>query len=355
MRIDLLKWKARAVNYAEEPATVDGLVKGHYKRQKLGESKFVLGKRIDEFTQIDILTGVFNAWRKERGVVLHPDQLLAQAMAEVGKDVRDHPEHYRSLLTDSNDKKDIRVVGDVDDWPQLLWEKMKQEIASADLKAFYEEVIAKTTFPGAGMNIISTQLEAGEAFFDFYGSKCGIPSIRIYDDSEAWTNAAKLLERASHIFGERVSAFLHKAAFTLSQVAWFVTPDADSDIKPDPKSKKAQDFFKETFVMQYGRGSGWDDYQIRGWLTNFYRNSDDLRVSKGSIERYSCQVAAVPVYDETSEEGCFFINGLCGSTYEKSSNEVSFHYKSTTVRTDTETFAMRDNAKKIPPNPQNVL
>lgn len=318
---------------------------GQYTESKYDQTKFkeVINNNtetslFDQSSQIDLLTGLFECWRYDKGVAISPEMIYCQVCAEIGREIRDYPDVYRDLFTDSTEKKELNVQGMMNEWPRLLLHELIDNVVSKDLKKFFQNMKLSNMSEEACEFLIYSQLEGAEAYYNFYGTKCGIPHIEITGSMSDWSEIRNKFQQMKKIFNHH-KEFLDRAAKTIDEILVYTFEHMYF------QEVRAQVFFKNMFVLNGHRGrSGDDEYEITGWITNFYvKNSAQLRQGSRAIHRYRCEVACVPIVDLEIGKYFFFISGLCGSTYNQETNTVYMKYQKYLLETDEDTYKKRKN------------
>ncbi len=197
---------------------------------------------------------------------IRPEALMWMVLHEIGICVRQNPETYRYLFTDSAEKKLIDVqVNDIDiaqfdqaeAWATgigLLHKGLESQMPS-DLLKFMLPEISTHDLASQTASIVAV-LDAASPFYDMLMRVCcGIPSIRLFGTPEDYDNILSACTKLSGYFSEHLGLYFKNLLPVLQEIADTVAG-----------RKEVDNFFWASIYNHYS-GSGVDD--MDGWITSF--------------------------------------------------------------------------------------
>jgi Domain of unknown function (DUF4419) len=199
--------------------------------------------------------------------VVSPEHLWYVILCNLAAEVKDNPEKYRPLFTDSADKKEISVQ--TDDVTEI---DVSAVIAKLRELVFFD---MSKTLPRFSTSTELSELASGIAFCDmaspFYNYStylCGFPQLKILGMKEDWLLFKDSLASTGEIFkpfddGQLVVHHLS----TLWQICDKILEAFDGHVDLD--------FFNDMFKVT-PCGSGHQE-EIDGWITLFFKEVPSLK------------------------------------------------------------------------------
>lgn len=190
------------------------------------------------------------------GAVITPDIIWYSILCEIAEIVKESPETYRSLFTDSDDKKEITVF--TDDETKIPLDKVISQLrllVPTNTDAFLPNFSTSNDRTTFAFN--AAFCDAVSPFYSYSTFCCGIPTIDIRGDvadykklESCWNELAPLFEQQSMYVG-RVAETLNKLSNNLY----------------NPK------FWNKIFASERcGSGS---ETEVFGWWTSLYRKQPE--------------------------------------------------------------------------------
>ncbi|RDA96163.1 hypothetical protein CP533_1675 [Ophiocordyceps camponoti-saundersi (nom. inval.)] len=220
-----------------------------------------------------LVRGAIDAWAQHQHLVLRPDTVWFEILAQLNLYMTKHAEELRHLFVDFDGQKEIEVW----DWTwQSVIDGFKGEIQNRVKADWLENWIT----PGfststANDNTTSAVLMMGlmQQYFKFSGGIiCGLPSVRLLGNEADWQILLDKLERLNEFgveptqYGKRLRPILHKFVETFK----------------NPESKEIKTFWKQIVRAEkvFSCGAGPMEYDVSGWITGFlhWSSNGDLRV-----------------------------------------------------------------------------
>lgn len=223
------------------------------------------------------IRGAIDAWAQHQTLVLRPDVVWFEILAQLNLYMTKHAEDVRSLFVSFQGQEEI-IVRDWT-WREII-DRFKSEIQRRVKTDWLEEWIT----PGfststANDNTTSTILMMGlmQHYFKFTGSIiCGLPFVQLLGTREDWVALLAKLDRL-RAFGAEPSEY----AQNLRPILSFFVRTWDN-----PKSEEVKSFWKQIVRADkvFSCGAGPTEYDISGWITGFmhWSSNGDLRVLAGS-------------------------------------------------------------------------
>ncbi|RCI09693.1 hypothetical protein L249_3856 [Ophiocordyceps polyrhachis-furcata BCC 54312] len=220
-----------------------------------------------------LVRGAIDAWAQHQHLVLRPDVVWFEILAQLNLYMTKHAEELRHLFVDFDGQKEIEVW----DWTwQSVIDGFRGEIQNRVKTDWLESWIT----PGfststANDNTTSAVLMMGlmQQYFKFSGGIiCGLPSVRLLGNEADWQVLLDKLERLSDFgveptqYAKRLRPILHKFVETFK----------------NPNGKEIKTFWKQIVRADkvFSCGAGPMEYDISGWITGFlhWSSNGELRV-----------------------------------------------------------------------------
>ncbi|RDA84633.1 hypothetical protein CP532_5719 [Ophiocordyceps camponoti-leonardi (nom. inval.)] len=242
------------------------------------------------------LRGTIDAWSQHQHLVLRPDEVWFEVLAQLNFYMSANAEKVRDIFVNHAGKKNI-VVDSAEDG-EGVEHILKQFVQK--MQAFIKtDWLADWVMPGfststATDNLTASALMMGlmKSYFDFYDCpECGIPSVTLLGTKEDWV---ALLGKLEHLdkFGEEPSQYAAKLRpiFNGFVESW-----------NDPTSMETKDFWSKIVDGSLLRVCG-RDVMVSGWITGFYHwdiygkaVKNGLKgVELGGVQYYERDIHALP-------------------------------------------------------------
>ncbi len=271
---------------------------------------------------------------------IRPDALMWMVLHEVGITVRLHPEAYRYLFTDSDQKKLIDVQANEIDLSQfnqndawaygiaLLTRGLESKMPSELLRYMLPEI--STHDLGSLTASYVAALNAATPYYDMLMRVCcGIPDIRLFGAAADYDNILEACKMLAEIFSEHLGKYFEYLIPVLQEIADTVSG-----------RKEVDNGFWASIYNHYS-GSGVDD--MDGWITAFvnykfhtgtpYPKEDHLYNWKANLEKSKkygrgihredipCHLSAVPFVLNYAKDHSGQVEGEFAGTNFKAANQ----------------------------------
>lgn len=223
--------------------------------------------------------GSIVAWANHQSLVLRPDVIWFEILAQLNFYMTKNAEAVRDLFVTFNGKKEI-VVKDTS------WQNVISAFGTEIQKRVKTDWLLSWVTPGFSTstrndNLTATVMLMGltKHYFEFTGGIiCGIPRVTLLGTKGDW---ARLYSKLDHLrdFGEEPSQFADKLQPILKRFVqtW-----------EEPNSPVVQSFWRQIVRAnrKFSCGGGPDEYDISGWVTGFmqWKSDGTLRDSSGGAE-----------------------------------------------------------------------
>ncbi|KAK3186341.1 hypothetical protein K4F52_004879 [Lecanicillium sp. MT-2017a] len=222
-----------------------------------------------------IVRGALEAWAQHQHLVLRPDEIWFEILAQMNFYMTTHAEQIRDLFVDFEGKKEIKVL-------RFTWRDVIAAFAGEIQKRVKTDWLLEWIMPGFttsddndGMTATVLMMGLMQHYFTFTGGIiCGLPMVTLQGERDDW---ARLLEKLDRLpeWGAEPAAYADNLRPILRRfVDTFDHPDSE-DIKAFWNQIVRAD-------RQFTCGSGPVEYDVTGWLMGFLHWNTDgtLRVPK---------------------------------------------------------------------------
>lgn len=313
----------------------------------------ILTSYTSDITHGGLIGYLYYCWAKEIGVELRPDMLYYRLISEIAHDVLKRSEEYRSIFTDSNEKKTIMIqtIGEYELDPETLVAALKNLVPNKE----FLNLIVNTKFAsepdGAQLarNIVFCQM--GIPYYSYMTCLCGIPSVKVEGTLDEWmllyNNINRLIALLKGI--NHITDFIQQYNNIIGNIIYFSFGQKVNDLKL--MYSNGIDFYKDMFNNDENPrcGSGHVPDIIHGWILKLYlktyRTSDKkIKVKKtvfknGKLEEYDvdsypdinlkdfdADITYVPYKNMETNHMFYKAIGLVYSNYDKENNRLSPQY-----------------------------
>ncbi|KAF4583147.1 DUF4419 domain protein [Ophiocordyceps camponoti-floridani] len=220
-----------------------------------------------------LVRGAIDAWAHHQSLVLRPDVVWFEILAQLNLYMTKHAEELRHLFVDFQGQQEIEV------W-DLTWQSVIDSFKSELQKRVKTKWLEGWITPGFSTstpddNTTSTVLMMGlmQEYFKFSGGIiCGLPSVTLQGNEADWQALFDKLEKLSH-FGVEPTQYAKRLRPILSM---FIQTFRH------PQSGQVKKFWKQIVRAEkvFTCGSGPIEYDVSGWITGFmhWTSNGELRV-----------------------------------------------------------------------------
>lgn len=206
-----------------------------------------------------VVRGALEAWAQHQHLVLRPDEVWFEVLAQLNFYMDAHAEEVRHLFVNFAGKEEI-VVEDV------TWQRVIASFAGEIQKRVKTDWLEKWIMPGFststpddGMTATVLMMGLMKHYFSFTGGIiCGLPQVTLLGSRQDWADLLAKLDRLAE-FGKEPTDYANNLRPIFSRfVRTFDEPDAE-----DIKTFWSQIVRAEHFATC---GHGPIEYSITGWL-----------------------------------------------------------------------------------------
>ncbi|RCI07916.1 hypothetical protein L249_5885 [Ophiocordyceps polyrhachis-furcata BCC 54312] len=208
--------------------------------------------------------GTIDAWAQHRHLVLRPDEVWFEVLAQLNFYMAANAEKVRGLFVSYSGTQRIRTASgsggnNVDSLVTKINQELQKRVRANWLVDWVKPGFSTSTNQD---DVTASVLMMGlmSSYFDYYGHVvCGIPSVTLLGTKADW---AALLSKLDNLekFGEepsRYASFL-RPIFTGFVHSW-----------ENPASRETKDFWSKIVVGRASKGCGGVPVAT-GWITGFY-------------------------------------------------------------------------------------
>lgn len=268
-------------------------------------------------------------WAKEMGMVLRPDMLWYTIVSEFSQQVLKNPDVYKYLFNKLEGKTDINQL--VKNETDYDFEKLTQQLEKRVPNKAFLKLICGTRFqseaPNANLAVKMIFSCMATPYYNYMSTQCGISKIDVQGSKEDWitlyNSVAKLYHYSPGItdtscedkHNRRVKShqqYVLRVTNLVSNILFFTFGIKKKVLAPIDGCTNQQQFFDNIF--HYGRPerceSGHDQFNVNGWLKNFYYESNDKLKGSTDLHKYSCHISYVPYANKESGRNFYQATGL---------------------------------------------
>ena len=232
-------------------------------------------------------------YNTHRGYVINPDILWNLVLTEIAGIVKDDPEQYRFLFTDSDEKKEIIIAG-FDPFELDMNEIVKclKALVPSNVETFIPEF---TTTGEAEIHAHNCAFaDMVSPYYNYSMYLCGFPKVRVEGTQEDWEKFMNHIDGLGEIMEfDFITEYLVKVADNIEQIL--------DSVKGEDRSE----FFTNIFSLERcGSGS---QVEVNGWITDFYVNQPQVPY----LENFSAGYSKVDYTVINVGEYCLFSGLFC--------------------------------------------
>jgi hypothetical protein len=227
-----------------------------------------------------IVRGAVEAWAQHQNLVLRPDEVWFEILAQLNFYMTAHAEDIRHMFVTHEGKEEIQVWDF--SWRTVIarfGEEIQQRVLTDWLLQWIMPGFSTST-ENDGMTATVLMMGLMQHYFEFSGGIiCGIPKVTLLGVREDW---ARLVEKLGHLadWGDEPAQYAKNLAPILEM--FVMTWD-------EPNSKEVVNFWKQIVrtKKKFTCGAGPTEYDVSGWITGFlhWREDGSVRVwDAGNLE-----------------------------------------------------------------------
>lgn len=208
---------------------------------------------ITDITHKNYLEYLSACWYSHLGVIISPDIIWNICLCEISSLIKESPEKYRVLFTDSNEKKEIIVqYNDPRFLPMGDVVKQLKRLVPTDIDTFLPKF--STTDKYAEFCHQSSFCDAVSPYYNYSMYLCGIRKVKILGTIEDWNLVWDHLGNMSLLFPEQ-NVYFEKVMMLIDRIS---TMYSSVDVE----------FLKNIFSLD--RCGSDSQVVVKGWVTDLF-------------------------------------------------------------------------------------
>lgn len=291
-------------------------------------------------------------WAQEKGCELRPDMLYYTVISEIASEILANPERYVHLFSDSQTKPTIVVLVDDENIVKAdrLVEAMRDVVNSPEFLSTICDVKFDSDVPDASYARKMVFACMGTPFYDYMGTRCGIPHVDIVGSLEDWKTLESAVNKLSTFLtkSKQCTAYLKTVHDIITNIIIYTFDEVLVAVSDDftKMGSSVDDFFNDIF--HYGRnthcGSGHPDNVVKGWAKLLYFSGSRKETELSNLPSH---VNYVPFTLDFSEKTFCQAVTLAYSDLDESSNTLRPGYGIITYEiTNEDTFTKLANPSR---------
>ncbi|KAF5713785.1 hypothetical protein FMUND_7764 [Fusarium mundagurra] len=208
--------------------------------------------------------GAVEAWAKHEHLILRPDEIWFEVLAQMNVYMSTHSEALRHLFVDHSGREKIKVEGF--SWDGIIGAfrgEIQSRVKTGWLLDWIKPGFSTST---AQDDVTATVLMMGlmQHFFEYEGMMvCGIPSVTLLGEREDWVKLGEKVEMLKE-FGDEAAGFAERLRPIMKRFvgSWDVDSEDDGERR----------LFWEQIVRAkktWSCGEGASEWDVSGWITGF--------------------------------------------------------------------------------------
>ncbi|KAF5238311.1 hypothetical protein FANTH_10343 [Fusarium anthophilum] len=219
--------------------------------------------------------GAVEAWAKHEHLILRPDEVWFEVLAQINVYMSTHSEALRHLFVDHSGREKITVEGfSWDDIIGAFRGEIQSRVKTGWLLDWIKPGFSTST---AEDDVTATVLMMGlmQHFFEYEGMMvCGIPSVTLLGEKEDWVKLGDKVEMLKE-FGDEAVGFAERLRPIMKR---FVS---SWDVEGEGEGDGERKLFWEQIVRakkKWSCGEGPSEWDVSGWITGFMHWDRDGKV-----------------------------------------------------------------------------
>ena len=288
---------------------LDPELKYEEKSSKSDSSKFIKGigpkeahtieySTIDsEFYHQNYMGYLESCYDRHMGIVVSPELIWYVLLSEISGHIKENSERYRSLFTDSDEKKEISVrCPDVLDLPALLVKALK-EVVPSETEGYFPQLSTET--PESLFAFSAAFCDAVSPYYDDSMYCCGFPSVVVRGSEEDWVKV------------KRYFKYIARNLELDSHYVFVVESHMNSIIASLKDINSSVAFYKDIFILEHCGSGG--QVEVTGWLAQLFMKIPSVRYT----HNFSTQLAQLKYKNLSGNRDYQISTGIMKSNYNK--------------------------------------
>lgn len=237
-------------------------------------------------------------WDGHLGVVFTPDILWYTILCELAQIVKENPDGYRHLFTNSPERQEISVFSDSDTvMPLDSLSKSLSNTIPSDSTAFLPEFTTSSKRSQSAFQLCFCDMAS--PYYDYSMYCCGIPYVDVRGSKDDYIKIISNLENIAKLFvfsssGEIVKYFKRLISLTQEILENLESPEFWSNI---------------FFLQRCGSGS---DVEAYGWWTRLFLKTPSVKY----VYNYSTHLSSIEYTNLNTQKQYVMSGGLVVSNMQ---------------------------------------
>lgn len=230
-------------------------------------------------------------WGEHLGIVITPEIIWYTLLCEIAALVKENPEQYRQLFTNSTDKKEILVEGGDIILPLGKIVAELRKLVPTDIATFLPQT--STLTPHSLFAQYAAFCDICSPYYDYSMFMCGIPKIDIRGTKEDYQLITYHWDNVSELIGK--SEWTEKVKLTLNRIV---------------EELENPEFWKDIFALERCGSGG--QVEVIGWFSDLYRIEPSIRF----VGNYTTGISIVNYKNISTNKNYSLNSGLFYSKME---------------------------------------
>lgn len=211
------------------------------------------------------LNYLYHGYAKHYGIVVKPDFIWFTILNEISRIVKENPEHYREMFTDSTNKKEVSVF--TDDPIVMPIDSLLESVFKLIPKGLDKNNVLlnfSTSTASSKLAFSTSFLEAASPFYCYSMFMCGFNKINVLGTIADYEMMKQSITNLSIVFtGKKIVKYFNKVLGLIDKIIVGFEDD---------------NFWKDIFyVEKCGSGS---QQIVKGWFHKLFDDFDGYKMMK---------------------------------------------------------------------------
>jgi len=236
-------------------------------------------------------------YASHNGIIVKPDYIWYTILCEMAVIIKNDPETYRYIFTDSTDKKDVEVFTEhpikmpIDKLIEKVFAMIPSDLNSKDILLKFSTTTDNSTFAFS-----TSFLDTASPYYNYMMFMCGYNKINVLGTTDDYQIIREAIERLYVLFsGTELSTYLDKCNALVEDII------TNFDNKT---------FWRDIFYVEFC-GSGHQE-EAKGWFSELFNKYPSV----GYINNFSTHKSIVEYKNISTNKSYKMINGLFSSVVD---------------------------------------
>lgn len=238
-------------------------------------------------------------YASHNGIVIKPDYIWYTILCEMAIIIKDNPEAYRKVFTDSQEKKDVQVltldpvVMPIDTLTKEVFKLIPSGLKQDDVILNFSTTTQSSTFAFS-----TSFLDAASPYYNYMMYMCGYNKIKVLGSIEDYEMMSDAISRLKNIYDGTDTVMIN------------YLNKSDENVQNIIYNWENKDFWNKIFYLEEcGSGS---QVEAKGWFTDFFNKYPSV----GYVENFSTHISIVEYKNIDTDKDYVMNSGLLSSIIE---------------------------------------